>query len=235
MPYNKYMANKEKKIIDTLIISDIHLGSNLSRVRKLAEIFRVYQFKRLILNGDIFNGFNFKRLSSAHWGVLSQVRKLSKVSEVIWIIGNHDGAIGALSELLGVRIYRQYVWEDRGKRYLAIHGHQFDRFLHKNIVISTVAIFIYNIIQGLTGQSRFIGDWLKNNSKSWLRLSNEVAGGAVRYARIRKADYVFCGHTHLADYREIKGVKYYNSGSWVEIPSSYIIIKDGQAEIKKVD
>lgn len=229
------MANNNKKVIGTLIISDIHLGSDLSRVRKLAEVFRAYQFKRLILNGDIFDGFNFKRLSSAHWGILSFIRKLSKKSEVIWIHGNHDGIISALSQLLGVRIYRQYIWKDKGKKYLAIHGHQFDRFLHKNIVLSAIAIFIYNAIQKLSGQNRFLSSWLKNNSKSWLRLSNEVAGGAVRYARIRKADYVFCGHTHLADYREIRGVKYYNSGSWVEIPSSYIIIKDGQAEIKKVD
>ncbi len=229
------MANKEKNTIDTLIISDIHLGSDLSRVKELAKVFKICRFKRLILNGDIFDSFNFRRLHSAHWGILSLIRKLSKVSEVIWIIGNHDGAASALSELLGVRIYRQYIWESKGKRYLAIHGHQFDRFLHKNIIISVIAIFIYNIIQRLSGQSRFIGDWLKNNSKSWLRLSNEVAEGAVRYARLRKADYVFCGHTHLADFRERRGVKYYNSGSWVEIPSSYIIIKDRQAEIKKVD
>jgi UDP-2,3-diacylglucosamine pyrophosphatase LpxH len=229
------MANKEKKIIDTLIISDIHLGSSLSRARELAEVFRIYQFKRLILNGDIFDGFNLKRLSGAQWGILSFIRKLSKKSEVIWIHGNHDGDAGALSSLIGVKVYRQYVWDENGKKYLAIHGHQFDRFLHKNIVISAIAIFIYNAIQKLSGQSQFISDWLKNNSKSWLRLSNEVAEGAVRYARLRKADYVFCGHTHMAEEREIKGAKYYNSGSWVEIPSSYIVIKDGRVNIKRVN
>lgn len=228
------MVQNNKIKIDVLIVSDIHLGLDLSRVLKLSEILKKYRFKKLILNGDIFNGFNFKRLHSRHWEILSQIRNLSKVSEVTWIHGNHDGEIGALSQLIGVRVYNQYLWEEKGKRYLAIHGHQFDRFLHKNIIISGLAIFIFNSIQKLSGQNRLISHWLKRKSKSWLRMSNEVAKGAIHYAKLRNADYVFCGHTHTADYKEEKGVKYYNSGSWVEIPSSYITIANQQAAIHRV-
>jgi UDP-2,3-diacylglucosamine pyrophosphatase LpxH len=153
---------------------------------------------------------------------------------VIWIHGNHDGEMRALSQLIGVRVYNQYLWEEKGKRYLAIHGHQFDRFLHKNIIISALAIFIFNSIQKLSGQNQWVSDWLKKRSKSWLRMSGEVAKGAIRYAKLRKADHVFCGHTHAADYKEEGKIKYYNSGSWVEVPSSYITIVNQQAEIHRV-
>lgn len=227
-------SNKNKIKIDVLIISDIHLGLDLSRVAKLSDVLKKYKFKKLILNGDIFNGLNFRRLHSPHWEILSRIRKLSKTSEVIWIHGNHDGEISALSQLIGVRVYNQYLWEERGKKYLAIHGHQFDRFLHKNIIISALAIFIFNSIQKLSGQNQWVSGWLKKRSKNWLRMSDEVSKGAIRYAKLRKANYVFCGHTHAADYKEERGIKYYNSGSWVEIPSSYITIAGQKAEIHRV-
>jgi UDP-2,3-diacylglucosamine pyrophosphatase LpxH len=227
--------NSDKNSIDVLIVSDIHLGSDLSRVEKLTDVLKKYKFKKLILNGDIFNGFNFKRLPSAHWSILSFIRKLSRQSEVIWIKGNHDGSVEALTSLLGVRVYNQYLWENGGKKYLAIHGHQFDRFLHKNIIISSSAIFIYNLIQKLSGQSEIINSWIKRRSKDWLRLKKEVADGAIRYGRLKKVNYIFCGHTHSSDYKEKNGIKYYNSGSWTESPSSYITIKGREIKINMIN
>jgi len=227
-------AGNKKEEVDVLIISDIHLGSGLSMAGKLVSELKKYKFKKLILNGDIFDGLNFKRLHSGHWAVLSMIRKLSKKGEVIWIIGNHDGTIGALSQLIGVKVYRQYIWRNNGNKFLAIHGHQFDRFLHKNILLSGTAIFAYNLIQKVSGQNEAVSHWLKNRSKSWLRLSGEVADGAIKYAKLKGADFVFCGHTHAVNEKKRWGIKYYNSGSWVESPASYIIIKGNKIEIKKV-
>ncbi|PIV51575.1 UDP-2,3-diacylglucosamine diphosphatase [Candidatus Falkowbacteria bacterium CG_4_10_14_0_2_um_filter_36_22] len=223
-----------KKDIDTLIISDIHLGNKLSRIKELQKVLSGYNCQRLILNGDIFDGLNFKRLPSAHWGVLSYFRKLSKTKEVVWINGNHDGAIGILSNLLGVKVYKQYLWECNGKKYLAIHGHQFDRFLHKSIIISSMAVYLYNLIQKIDSKNKLLSNFVKKHSHSWLRMSEEVAKGAVRYARLRRANYIFCGHTHIAKYYNSGDIEYYNSGSWTEVPSSFIAIDKNKAEIVKV-
>ena len=58
-------------------------------------------------------------------------------------------------------------------------------------------------------------------------LSNarEVAKGAVRYARLRRIDCIFCGHTHIAMHKKVKKIDYYNSGSWIEYPANLITIK----------
>jgi len=74
------------EVVDTLIVSDIHLGSEVSRSKQLLDIIKQFHSKRLILNGDVFDDWNFKRLSKNDWKFLSYIRKISghKVdSEVI--------------------------------------------------------------------------------------------------------------------------------------------------------
>ena len=227
------MSDKIK--IDTLIVSDIHLGLDLSRPKKMLEAVDRYDFEKLILNGDIFDSFNFKRLHSEHWDVLSRLREISKKGKVVWVNGNHDGPVGPLASLLGVKVYSKYVWRSNNKKFIAIHGHQFDRFLHKNIFISKVAIFIYKIIQRFDTKSKVIFHWVQNNNKRWLRMSKAVMKGAFLYAKLNRADYIFCGHTHISKHTVSGKINYYNSGSLTASPSSYITIKDEEIKIIEVE
>jgi UDP-2,3-diacylglucosamine pyrophosphatase LpxH len=227
------MSNK--KYVDTLIISDIHLGSDLFRAEKLEEIIKSYNAKKLILNGDIFDSLNLKRLHTEHWNFLSLIRKVSKKSEVVWIHGNHDSMALELSGLLGVKIYKKHFWKSNHKKFMAIHGHQFDRLSHKNIIISGVATFFYHLIQKIDTKNRILSHFIKRTNKSWLRLSDQVTRGALLYARLNKVDIIFCGHTHIARHEEKNGIEYYNSGSWDAKPSHYIIVDKGNVSLVKVD
>ncbi len=225
---------KRREKIDTLIVSDLHLGARLNRPRKFLKTILKLNFKRIILNGDIFDSLDLQRLNHKDWAVLSELRELSKKVEVIWIVGNHDGSAVFLGNLLGVRVYNKYIWEEKGKKFLAIHGHQFDRFLHKNIIISRVAILFYAMIRKIFGEKNTLINWAKN-SKRWLRMSAEVEKEALIYAKFKKVDYIFCGHTHIARIGERWGIKYYNSGSWVTPPFGYIIIKNGEVSLREVN
>ena len=220
------MVEAKRKIkVDTVIISDIHLGFKFSRVEKLIAVMADYRFNRLILNGDIFDGLDFNRLNSEHWEVLSLFRHLSKFAEVVWIIGNHDGRIDRLSRLIGVKINNYYLWRAGRKTCLAIHGHQYDRFISTNLLISNLAGAAFYFLKRFEGKNELITNWLKRHTRGWLRLSDEVAMGAIKFAQHHRANYVFCGHTHLARQWEFNGVKYWNSGCWVESPSYLITIK----------
>ncbi len=225
----------KKDKIDILILSDIHLGWRFCRSEKLLKTLNKYEFKKLLLIGDTFDDLNFKRLSKGHWEVLSKIRKLSQTIEVIWINGNHDGGAILLSRLIGVKVYRNYLWDFNGKKALAIHGHQFDRFLYKNVFISGIAASIYYLIVRLDGKNNFFSGWIKKNNRSWLRLSNEVANGAILYARLRNAKYVFCGHTHKPMKLISGDVHYYNSGAWTEKPASYITVKGKKINIMHIN
>ncbi len=133
--------------VETLIVSDVHLGSEVSRAKDLLEMLRTHTFNRLILLGDIFADLNFKRLKKEHWELLSYIRKLSnpkRQTEIVWVEGNHDtGLADVMSQLVGVKVYQELKWEFAGKKYLAIHGHQFDRFLVDNAFLSDIGAFLY--------------------------------------------------------------------------------------------
>lgn len=222
----------QKETIDTIILSDIHLGSEVSRAEKAKEALLKYDFERLILLGDIFDDLNFNRLKKEHWGLLTYVRKLSnpkKKVEVIWVEGNHDeGLSKIMSHMMGLKVYKQYMFETAGKKILTIHGHQFDRFLNENLLISNIAGYIYNLIQRFGGEKQRFARFLKKASKGWLRLTEKIAIGAIRYAHRRKVNIVICGHTHVATDKPIvlNKINYYNTGCFTDIPSNYIIITE---------
>lgn len=223
-------------LFDTVIVSDIHLGSHVSRSRVLLELLQQMSFRRLILNGDVFDDLNFHRLKKDDWKFLSYIRKQSNPRsdrEVIWVVGNHDGGVAeVLSHLLGVEVHEEYAWTNGNKRFLAIHGHQFDKWINEHVVITAVASWFYLTIQRFDRQHR-ASRWVKRTSKKWLRLANKVAHDAIRYGRsTHEANVVICGHTHQPVTVEIDGSTYVNSGCWTDIPSTYVVITaDGDVQL----
>ena len=217
-----------KDLIDTLIISDLHLGSEVSRAKEALHLLQSVKFNRLILLGDIFSNLNFRRLTKEHWKFLGHIRKLSNPKheiEVVWVEGNHDhGLTEVMSHLVGIPVYQEYAWRYGGKRHLAIHGHQFDSFAVGNEFLSKVGNFIFLQLQKFDSKSKRFARYLDRLNTRWLRLSEQVAHGALSYAKTGKAERIFCGHTHAALARERDGLEYYNSGGWVDQRCTYVAI-----------
>jgi UDP-2,3-diacylglucosamine pyrophosphatase LpxH len=218
----------DNAVYDTLILSDLHLGSEISRAEDAVRMLRQHSFRRLILLGDIFSDLNFRRLTKEHWKFLSYIRKVSNPKrgiEVVWVEGNHDqGLSEVMSHLVGVKVYEEYIWEFDGRRHLAIHGHQFDRFVVNNLVFSHINSFLHLQLQKLAFTGKFFSRFLDRMNTRWLRLSTKVAEGAIAQARLRDASRVFCGHTHAALYREKDGIEYFNTGSWTDATPTYISV-----------
>jgi UDP-2,3-diacylglucosamine pyrophosphatase LpxH len=222
---------KAKNKAHTLIISDLHLGSRVSRARDATEFLKNFEFRKLIMLGDIFEDLNFNHLRNEDWKFLALITKFSKTRKVRWVAGNHDkGLAKILSALTGAKVYNVYTWQVRNKKYLAIHGHQFDNFLIDNAFLSFISQRIYNFIQLFDFSDKRISRYIKRSSKGWLRLSEKVAKRAILYARLRGIDYIFCGHTHKAMQERRRKIRYYNAGCWTDIPATYITL-DG----KKID
>jgi UDP-2,3-diacylglucosamine pyrophosphatase LpxH len=214
---------------DLVILSDLHLGSEIPRARQALDLLQSLRFKRLILLGDIFCDLNFRRLKKEHWQFLSYIRKLSNPKrnvEVIWVEGNHDyGLTDVMSHLVGVPVYQQYIWEADGQRNIAIHGHQFDNFIIKNhMFMNGLASHVYLFIQKLSSKGKLVAQLLDRLNTSWQRLTPKVANGAMAYAKAHGASRIFCGHTHEAVTLVQNGVSYYNTGSWTNNRCTYITI-----------
>jgi UDP-2,3-diacylglucosamine pyrophosphatase LpxH len=222
-------------VYDTLILSDVHLGSDCSRAYEAMCLLKEKSFRRLILLGDIFADLNFGRLTKEHWKFLGYIRKLSNPKrqvEVIWVEGNHDhGLTDVMSHLVGVKVYQHYQWEYAGMQHMAIHGHQFDRLVANNMRLNYLGTLLYLQLQKLDFKGKPLARFIDRLNTRWLRMSAKVASGALLYARLHRIDRIFCGHTHVAMRQERDGIEYYNAGGWVDSRLTYITIGEGGIRI----
>ena len=221
---------------DAVIISDIHLGSDTCQAKSLCAFLESIESgelltSRLILNGDVFESIDFRRLKKNHWKILSLLRKLSDRIEIIWICGNHDGPAEIVSHLLGVRVADEIILESASERILFLHGHVFDEFLDAHPILTWIADWIYIFLQKIDNSHHF-AKLAKKKSKTFLRCSKVIEEESVKYAKAKKCSIVCCGHTHHVGSNLDGPVLYYNSGCWTERPSTYLTIADGQVEIK---
>jgi len=229
----------DSHVYDTLILSDLHLGADMSRARDAMRVLRETRYRRLILNGDIFADLNFARLKKEHWKFLGYIRKLSNPKrniEVVWVEGNHDhGLTNIMSHLVGVRVYQDYTWQYNGFRHIAIHGHQFDGFQVNNVRLSKMGTSLYLQLQKLDFKSKPIVRLIDRLNTRWLRMSPKVSAGALHYAHQHGADRIFCGHTHQAVHVEQDGIHYYNSGGWVDSRLTYLTVDEQGVQIHEYD
>ena len=229
-------APADKPQFDTLILSDLHLGADMSRAREALDVLHQNSYRRLILLGDIFADLNFGRLKKEHWKFLGYIRKLSNPKrnvEVVWVEGNHDhGLAPIMSHLVGVRVYQEYQWNYRGIRHLAVHGHQFDDFSVSNVHLSYwVGTLFYLQLQKWDSKNKVLTRFLDRLNTRWLRLSSKVAAGALAHARRAGASRIFCGHTHAALHRSEDGADYYNCGAWIDERLTYITVGECGVQI----
>lgn len=212
---------------DTIIISDIHLGSAVCQSRQIRKFLSEVELgtvatREIVLNGDLFDSWDFRKLKGSQWKVLSQLRRLSKERHVVWINGNHDGPAEIISHLLGLDFVDEYEISSGGRKILVVHGDRFDNFIVRHPFLTKLADWVYRLIQRMDGSFR-LARMAKRNSKTFLRCSEQVRERALEYCSLHGFDLVCCGHTHLA---EASG-KYYNSGCWTELPCHYLTVLDG--------
>jgi UDP-2,3-diacylglucosamine pyrophosphatase LpxH len=217
---------------DAVVLSDIHLGLDNCEAKELIIFLESIhrgelRTRRIILNGDVFDSFDFRRLKKNHWKVLSLLRKMSDWIEIIWINGNHDGPAEIVSHLLGVEVRDDLILESGGKRILFHHGHRFDDFCDNYRMISAVADLIYRLLQKIDS-SHHIARTAKRKSKTFLRCTEKIRRMSIELASRLDCDAVCCGHTHdpVSD-NPVGEIEYYNSGSWTERPCHYLTVLNG--------
>lgn len=130
---DKTMPGAAPKQFRTLFISDVHLGSRAAKADFLIDFLRYHEAETIYLVGDIVDGWRLRR--SWHWPqshndvVQKLLRQARKGTSITYIAGNHDEFLRMFQ---GVH-FGGIVVADRaihvaadGRRFLVIHGDQFD-------------------------------------------------------------------------------------------------------------
>ena len=222
-------SGPEARVYDCIVISDLHLGSAVCQARLLEE-FLDWAFdhcRTLVINGDIFDDLNFKRLSKRHFACLKAIRRNSDRNDVrvVWVRGNHDGPADIVSHIVGVDIHDEYVYSNGRIQLLILHGDQFDTIVSDYPWITDLASGAFYYIQKWTPHRT--ARWIRRAAKKFQRNSHLVEHRATEYARSRGFRFVTCGHTHLPLTAEHDGILYINSGTWTEVPPCPFVVVDG--------
>ncbi len=217
---------------DAVVISDLHLGSDNCQAKLITQFLELLasqsiRTKRLIINGDVFDSIDFRRLKKTHWKVLSLLRRLSDKIEVIWTCGNHDGPAEIISHLLGVEVHEEYIFDSGGRKIMVLHGHRFDDFIDDHPVLTWLADVAYNTLQKLD-RRHYVARLAKSRSKIFLHCLDKVEDRSTAYAKHNQCDVVICGHTHHAIHKQRHTIEYVNCGCWTELPSTWLQIRDGK-------
>ena len=220
LPVDDGLAPPPSPSYDCIVISDLHLGSDMCQARLLEEFltWAASRTKVLVINGDVFDDLNFKRLTKRHFACLKVIRRNSDRDDfrLIWIRGNHDGPADIISHIVGVDILDEYVYDNGEVALLILHGDQFDTFITDYKLLTDVACGVFYWIQKWAPHKT--ARWIRRNTKRFQRNSQLVQGRAIDYARSKGYRYVTCGHTHLTLTAEVDGVHYFNTGTWIEPP-----------------
>ncbi|HCC93346.1 MAG TPA: UDP-2,3-diacylglucosamine hydrolase, partial [Flavobacteriaceae bacterium] len=82
-----------KRNLDVVIISDVHLGTFGCKAQELLAYLQSINPKKIILNGDIVDIWNFKKsyFPETHLQIISYLLNLSEQGiPIVYITGNHD-------------------------------------------------------------------------------------------------------------------------------------------------
>jgi UDP-2,3-diacylglucosamine pyrophosphatase LpxH len=205
---------------DCLVISDLHLGSDVCQAKLLEEFLEwaAQNARQLVINGDIFDDLNFKRLTKRHFACLRVIRRNSDRDDfrLIWMRGNHDGPADIVSHIVGVDILDEYIYDNGQVRLLILHGDQFDNFITQYKFLTGIGCGLFYYIQ--KWMPHRAARWIRRVSKKWQRNSERVQKRAIEFAKGRGCRFVTCGHTHFPLVAMEDGVCYVNSGTWTEHP-----------------
>ncbi len=222
-----------KREVEVVVISDVHLGTSISRAKELLEYLRSIQPKTLIINGDFIEirHFKSKNFPTLHVEVIQELLKLTlRGTKVYYITGNHDEALRHFSKFTTNMISLRDSLDLclRGKRYAIFHGDGFDYTL-KNDLYKSLNHWSYKRLIALTNlvnrvrQSFRIApiSWTEEGKKREDRnfFSKMFEKAALTYAEKHGYDAIICGHTHKPQIERMdtgKGViTYLNSGDWI--------------------
>jgi UDP-2,3-diacylglucosamine pyrophosphatase LpxH/glycosyltransferase involved in cell wall biosynthesis len=244
------LEKRPKYSCRTVFLSDIHLGTPDSKADEVVDFLKHLRCEKLVLNGDIIDGWALKRggkWSSRHSRFIRKVLKMTEKddTEVVYLRGNHDEILERFLPLAfgKIRFMKEHIHTTRkGVRYLVVHGDGFDSVSTNHRWLASLGAVGYNFLLRV---NRVYNLWRSWRGKEYFSLSKSVKAkvkSAVSFvdryeellqdlARHKECDGIICGHIHTPEDKQVGDVHYLNSGDWVESLTAIIEHNDGRMEL----
>ena len=226
----------KKRKLELAVISDVHLGTYGCHADELITYLSSIEPKKLILNGDIIDIWQFKKryFPPSHLKVLRKIIGMaSKGTEVFYITGNHDEMLRKFADtsMGNLKIVNKLVMDLDGKKTWIFHGDVFDISIKNAKWLAKLGAYGYDLLILINrlinwflhqlGKEKYsLSKKIKNSVKGAIKYVNDFERIAADLAIEKHYDYVICGHIHKPKkeiYENRFGkTTYLNSGDWVE-------------------
>ena len=239
------------KYYKSVFISDIHLGARMSQAESLLEFLKTFECENLFLVGDIIDGWALSKnfyWPQQHNDVIQKLLRRSRKGEnIIYLPGNHDEFLRSFGEhdFGNIKLVDHFVYTGlNDKKYLIIHGDQFDAVIKKMKWLAHLGTWAYDAMIRINVMVSYIrkflnlpywslSAWAKYKVKKAVNFIGDFETNLTDYAKSKDADGIICGHIHHANMRDINGMHYINCGDWVESLTAIVEHTDGTWELIK--
>lgn len=229
---------KQKRSIDILVISDIHLGTYGCHANELLYYLKSVKPKIVVLNGDIIDIWQFSKRywPNSHMKIIKHLFSwMGKGIKTYYVTGNHDEMLRKFEGLKmgSLSIVNKVVLTlSDGKKAWMFHGDVFDitmqhsKWLAKLGAVGYDTLILINRFFNFISKKVFnkgklsLAQKIKHSVKSAVSFINDFEQTSADIGIYNKFDFVVCGHIHHPEMRTITSpqgsIVYLNSGDWVE-------------------
>lgn len=226
----------ERRPVDILVLSDIHLGTVGCHAKELHEYLSSIDPGLIILNGDIIDIWQFRKnyWPASHMKVVKKFLSwLSKGKTIYYLTGNHDELLRKFSptRLGNLHIKNKLLLQTEGGPAWFFHGDVFDLSMKYSKWLARLGAVGYDLlilinrfvnqVAAALGYGRIsLSKKIKDGVKTAVRFISDFEQIAIDLAAEKGYSYVVCGHIHQPNIREITletgKLTYLNSGDWIE-------------------
>ena len=225
-------------------MSDLHLGARQSQTDKIISFLDNNTTEKLILNGDIIDGWALKGNGKWTKDCTKIFRRFMKMSEkntkVVYIRGNHDDFLKDFIpfKLNNIRIVRKYIHTGiDSRKYFCFHGDVLDFVIMEARWLAVIGGWSYDIVIKFNTLYNKIRKWfnlpyhslantIKQSVKGAINFVSDFEDNAKGLTKQKGYDVAVCGHIH---HPKIENY-YMNSGDFCE--NSTCLVEDYNGEWK---
>jgi UDP-2,3-diacylglucosamine pyrophosphatase LpxH len=237
----------------SIFASDFHMGHRWSNFREFHAFLKsVDEPQHLYLVGDIIDGWCFRR--GWHWSqdnnnLIRKILSLAKHGcDVQYVVGNHDDfLLHYVGQEFGqLAVVREVIHTAAdGRRYLVLHGDQFDLIAKAAPVLYVLgdlgyaallrANVLVNAVRKIFRKPHWsFSGWAKCRTKKIVNYLSDFENLLTRYAADKGCQGVITGHTHTPTVKQVNGIAYINCGDFQEQATALIEDADGNLELVDV-
>jgi UDP-2,3-diacylglucosamine pyrophosphatase LpxH len=244
-------SNRSNRILSfkTIILSDVHLGAPDCQIQKVNHFLKHTESEKLILNGDIIDGWSLGRRGG--WTrkhtrfirlVLKKIEK--RKTDVVYLRGNHDDILDRFLPLHfgGLKVVDRHIHETEKGRYLVIHGDAFDAVTQNSKLIAILGDIgyqsllrinrAYNRYRSWRGKGYFsLSKAIKAHTKTVVNYLSRFEDQIVDFTTRHNCTGFICGHIHTPANKFIGDIHYLNSGDWIESNTALVEHHNGRFEV----